>query len=542
MRIEVKTFKKILLFLFFSLVVISVLAYTESGKNEVEAQNAPLITGSGSTCRRNVASCPDGYTNISRAQLSFNGLTRGEFEKSIVETYQGYSVEDLCIRDDLTEIVEIIEQYTVYPGDPEREIRNGRQSYTAHQNSQLKYYDRQATTGADGEVVWYPTACSSGWSAQKAPNDFSVIGDLVDYDEPYGCCPSGYYFKNITGQSSPSAFQAGICCSTQSAKEWKGPDNEDGACFDENSQPVDAKQDFDIFPFSSPDEVVSSIPDSRLESIQQLYPVENILDQRDGWSARFPQYGLGLGQSVSAVWDGEDDSVDPNIRIYIGKRTGSQLVCGNMNGCAVIQVNSEDSGSENGQGFSTIGIENGSGFEIVDAASLTEEDNLKCVRCFNSGEAVAEDINGNVVICGVATANPGIVDNPDQITNLCERGDLTISQALAVCQNPSAADSAVQRKCLEQGGIYIAIGCIDPSPLGLITGLIRISLGVVGGVALVQLIIAGLAYQSGNQEQIEKAQSRIFSTIGGLAVLIFSVLILRIIGVNILDVVPEGLF
>ncbi len=94
--------------------------------------------------------------------------------------------------------------------------------------------------------------------------------------------------------------------------------------------------------------------------------------------------------------------------------------------------------------------------------------------------------------------------------------------------------------CIGQGGIWTAIGCIDPSPTGILTGLIRIGYGVMGGVALLQLIFVGLMYQSGDEAKIADARSKLFATLGGVALLTFSVLILRIIGINILDVIPVG--
>ncbi|MDQ6985796.1 MAG: hypothetical protein Q9M91_06520 [Candidatus Dojkabacteria bacterium] len=94
--------------------------------------------------------------------------------------------------------------------------------------------------------------------------------------------------------------------------------------------------------------------------------------------------------------------------------------------------------------------------------------------------------------------------------------------------------------CIIQGGIWIVIGCLDVTPLGLVTGMIRIAFGVMGGVALIQLILAGLMYQSGQEAKIVEAREKFFATLAGLAVLVFSVVILRIIGINVLDVIPDG--
>ena len=126
----------------------------------------------------------------------------------------------------------------------------------------------------------------------------------------------------------------------------------------------------------------------------------------------------------------------------------------------------------------------------------------------------------------------GAVEYVDLINN-------SISDTIAAYRSDGENREALIT-CRERGGIYTAIGCVDPTPIGILTGLIRVAFGVTGGVALIQLIMAGIAYQSGQEEKIQEAKKRVFATIGGLAVLVFSVLILRIIGVNVLDVLPIG--
>ncbi|MCA9386876.1 hypothetical protein KC669_02460 [Candidatus Dojkabacteria bacterium] len=543
MKINISKLKFLLLILTLSL-LIGAVGFSSLRKDIiVEAQSAPLISGAGTACIRREADCPEKYTNISKANLSFNGISQGDFYESLRETYKGYEPQDLCIRDDLTNIISFLSNENT-----------GDFTYQAQADSQLEYYN-SAPDFWNSSAVWFPKACPSGWSPSRSPNDLTVVGlgplGEIEWDAPWGCCPAGYRFINKTSEQTPTAYQQGVCCASSSAAEWKGAthNGKDAGCFAADGKTeVDRKQDFSVYSFSTPQEVVNILPNAGLESIQQLS--ENVSDiapdlQKDGWTAVFPQFGLGLGQVHSAIWDGTENNVDENVRIYIGKQIGSQNTCRTANGCAVIDTNSGGSAEDlGGVGLQAVGVGNGSGYEIVDAGLLLSEgsEDFNCVRCFNAGEAIALRDTGDYITCSSATTATDNVTNSSDLFGICKGDGLTVKQALAVCQNPNEADAQVQRKCLEQGGIYIAIGCIDPSPLGLITGLIRIALGVVGGVALVQIILAGLAYQSGNQEQIQKAQSRVFSTIGGLAVLIFSVLILRIIGVNILDVVPEGLF
>lgn len=96
--------------------------------------------------------------------------------------------------------------------------------------------------------------------------------------------------------------------------------------------------------------------------------------------------------------------------------------------------------------------------------------------------------------------------------------------------------------CINLGGIWTALGCIGTTPQAVFGALIRIALGTLGGVALIRLIILGFQYQSGQEEKIKEARNGVFSTLGAILLVLFSVLILQIIGTNILDIVPEGFF
>ncbi len=91
-------------------------------------------------------------------------------------------------------------------------------------------------------------------------------------------------------------------------------------------------------------------------------------------------------------------------------------------------------------------------------------------------------------------------------------------------------------------GTWTAIGCINTTPEGVFVTLVRITLGVMGGVALLRLIYMGYLYQTGDEGKIKQAREGVVSTLVGIIVVIFSVVILRIIGVNVLDVVPSGFY
>jgi len=181
---------------------------------------------------------------------------------------------------------------------------------------------------------------------------------------------------------------------------------------------------------------------------------------------------------------------------------------------------------------------------VEDPAVYESDVNAVCGRCFTTGDVI-----------GTSVASPGATDNP--ITDVDESvgfvrycagpggavRDETLIGTPDITKGyllEDATNQALYKECFDTGGIYTALGCIDPTPTGIITGLIRIALGVMGGVALLQMIWVGILYQQGNTEKIKGARTQLIATLTGVAVIVFSVLILRIIGVNVLDVLSVG--
>jgi len=84
--------------------------------------------------------------------------------------------------------------------------------------------------------------------------------------------------------------------------------------------------------------------------------------------------------------------------------------------------------------------------------------------------------------------------------------------------------------------IWTALGCIPTDISGLIATIFTTLVGVLGGFILLCIIFEGMRIMTsaGNPEALKKAQEGITSCIIGFIVIFFSVLILRIIGVDIL--------
>jgi len=83
-----------------------------------------------------------------------------------------------------------------------------------------------------------------------------------------------------------------------------------------------------------------------------------------------------------------------------------------------------------------------------------------------------------------------------------------------------------------------AIGPIDTKPVELVGRLFSILLGLSGGIALILIMISGyrLMTSGANAEAVQGAKETLTSAIVGLLFIIFSLVILEVVGVDILKI------
>lgn len=107
-------------------------------------------------------------------------------------------------------------------------------------------------------------------------------------------------------------------------------------------------------------------------------------------------------------------------------------------------------------------------------------------------------------------------------------------------QNPNPVEQQRCMQCMEtEGGFYTSLGCIPLDMSSFITNyILKIGIGFAGGLALLCIFYSAFRMQTslGNAEAIKKAQENLTACITGLIIVIFSVLILKIIGVDILRI------
>lgn len=114
-----------------------------------------------------------------------------------------------------------------------------------------------------------------------------------------------------------------------------------------------------------------------------------------------------------------------------------------------------------------------------------------------------------------------------------------------ICKQAGAEGSATHNACIacvpdptKPTTTWTAIGCIPNSTEGIITSLVKIGLSVAGGVVLLSILAASfiISTSQGDPNKTKQAQEIYTSALAGLFFIIFSMVLLRTIGINILQI------
>ena len=125
-----------------------------------------------------------------------------------------------------------------------------------------------------------------------------------------------------------------------------------------------------------------------------------------------------------------------------------------------------------------------------------------------------------------------------------------------ICVNPKGIDTTFTSAssdvlCTPTGGekdsgVSTAIGCVpvlnNDSGTSFMAFILRWAIGIGGGIAFLLIVYAGFMIMtaSGNPERLKAGQELLTSAISGIILLIFSVFILNVIGVKILQIPGFG--
>lgn len=109
------------------------------------------------------------------------------------------------------------------------------------------------------------------------------------------------------------------------------------------------------------------------------------------------------------------------------------------------------------------------------------------------------------------------------------------------CQSVTTNQGACEA-CFSQGGAWTAIGCVTGNASDFVTKVIQFGTGIGGGIAFLLILFAGFQTMTsaGNPEKLHEAKELLTAAISGLLLIIFSVFLLRLIGVDILQIPGFG--
>ena len=144
----------------------------------------------------------------------------------------------------------------------------------------------------------------------------------------------------------------------------------------------------------------------------------------------------------------------------------------------------------------------------------------------------------------------------DEIVKKCHLGDPDESSGQCICKQTVSPTSVKKLEeictkftksteqshcvtCARGGGILTGIGCVPLNIANFISDyLLSRLIGLAGIIALLCIIYSAFQLQTsqGNPEKIKKAQELLTSCIMGLMLIIFSIFILRLVGVDILKI------
>lgn len=153
---------------------------------------------------------------------------------------------------------------------------------------------------------------------------------------------------------------------------------------------------------------------------------------------------------------------------------------------------------------------------------LEEQKQISIQPCINGVPSTPGDLNNSKCIC-----IPAPTPTPTNSFN-------TVCRRMADSKERNNCNS-----CSESGGVWTSLGCFTGSVSEFIQNkVLGLGVGLAGGISTLCILFAAFQMQTsrGNAEKIKKAQELLTNCITGVMIVIFSVLILKIIGVDILRI------
>lgn len=161
-------------------------------------------------------------------------------------------------------------------------------------------------------------------------------------------------------------------------------------------------------------------------------------------------------------------------------------------------------------------------------AIIQQQKTIDTKPCVEGVPSTPGDINNDACICILAA--------PVVPISAFEKACENIGSSSKLGGSPSPEQGSC-KSCAASGGVWTALGCFNGNLSDFVTkNIMQTGVGIAGGISLLCIMFAAFQMQTsgGNAEKIKKAQELLTNCITGLMVIIFSILILKIIGVDIL--------
>ena len=112
---------------------------------------------------------------------------------------------------------------------------------------------------------------------------------------------------------------------------------------------------------------------------------------------------------------------------------------------------------------------------------------------------------------------------------ICEQIPTELVLRCNQCVGPNASDPQ---------GIWTAVGCIPTTAEGIVQSFITLSIGIAGGFAVLLILFGSfiVSTSTGNPDKLKSGQDMIVAAISGVVFILFSVILLQVIGVEILRI------
>lgn len=169
--------------------------------------------------------------------------------------------------------------------------------------------------------------------------------------------------------------------------------------------------------------------------------------------------------------------------------------------------------------------------------------NGKCRKADGSEYDPSQKVDVNPCLLGLQPSSD------DPATCKCVSNASTVKRT-PNCTGESCSKGTGQRCYLDSGkpvpdgqtppndsvGVLTAIGCVPSEPRTLVNNILRYGTFAAGGIAFLLMILAALQMitAEGNPNVIKTSQEKFYSAIIGLLLIIFSVLLMQVIGVDLL--------